>query len=204
MTETFHDLLTRTVGTLGYPDIVDKSRVCKKRNKSNVKVVDWNANDGQLVNQYLCQEMARALSNVSVENGCDSNRVQRHIQSKNHSVVVVFDELAAFDMDICRSVVQDHSFLKHVLLLRETDKVKFFVNVCALLREEATYSNHIKYIVIYCSGENHEKIMKLLKKLNHRSLRVMVITTGRWGRTWTIELKEGETVIFRKTQEVKD
>lgn len=201
MTETFHNLISRT------KDLGSVSEVTIENGKQGLgnatKVINLNSSDGLAVNQYICQEIKRLLSSsfkpqVSTNN--DPNFViGKHILSSssssgNESKVVILDEIGTFELDVCKRIIQDVSLLKDVLLLRETDSLKYFISVCKFVQEEATFSNHLKFLVIYCSDVILEKIMNLLKSLKHRNIQVMVITIGKWPRMSTIKSKEDGTL----------
>ena len=159
MTETFHNLISRTRDFCVCKAIENKSNGKQGLGKKKYapKVINLNSSDALSVNRYICQEIKRLLS-LSEPQASTNNEakvdldsvVGKHILSSNESKVAILDEIGAFEVDVCKRTIQDVSLLKDVPVLRETDSLEYFTSVCKFI-QEAAFSDHLKFLVIYCS-----------------------------------------------------
>lgn len=202
MKETFHDLLARTTNNHSLTSIAETPT----RDRSSLKVFSWEENDGFVVNRYIFHEIDKALYQWKQINakGCKQILIGGHAKSEDTYVAVVFDEIGALELDICKQMVDPSrlDLLKKVRLVRETHYYKFFVDIFEFVREEATYLSTLKLIVIFFSGENDVKIVDLLDNLRHRDLQILIFTTGKWPKasSWRVDQMEDGTFRVLKNR----
>ena len=218
MAQSFHEMMFGSVksgpGLLAKSQTANGLAVTGKRAKTNSPItmwIDWVECDKEIITRYVCERVRIVLASgnsVTRSSVIAQSAAWKFITSEEGHEVVIMDGMGAFEIDVCRALIKNLSLLKNVLILRETDQLKYLIAVSKFVREKAAFSMHLKLLIFFCyknPSKNDERIVKLIKCLTHNlNLRVIIVTDGRWNQARYIEMNEDGKFTTKSAKEVRD